>query len=159
MAEQIDDLDRAILDILQKDGRTPASQIAEQVGLSRPAVAERMEKLERARVILGTTTVVSPVATGFNVTAFVSARRAGYLDAKAAKALETFTRKKEVLEMHTVAGDDCYLMKLRTDSIQSLNGLVNSLTREPLSMVTRTTIVMETHCEKMGGVNLVGGDR
>jgi Lrp/AsnC family leucine-responsive transcriptional regulator len=60
----------------------------------------------------------------------------------------------EVLEMHTVAGDDCYLLKVRTDSIASLNTLVGRLKEPPLSLSTRTTIVMQTHCEKVGGIDL-----
>jgi Lrp/AsnC family leucine-responsive transcriptional regulator len=60
----------------------------------------------------------------------------------------------EVIETHTVAGDDCYLIKVRTDSIASLNTLVGKLKEPPLSLSTRTTIVMQTHCEKIGGIVL-----
>ena len=63
-------------------------------------------------------------------------------------------RSEEVLEAHTVAGDDCYLIKVRTDSIASLNALVSRLGAPPLSLDTRTTIVMQTHCEKVGGITL-----
>ena len=59
-----------------------------------------------------------------------------------------------MLEAHTVAGDDCYLIKVRTGSIASLNDLVSRLTAPPLGLSTRTTIVMRTHCEKIGGVVL-----
>ena len=155
MADKLDRLDRSILDILMEDGRAPAAQIAERIGLSRPAVAERMEKLEKARVILGTTAVINPLAIGNSVTAFVSARRAGSLDPKGAKALDKIMARDEILEVHTVAGDDCYLIKIRTDSIPSLNAIVTSFTEPPLSMATRTTIVMETHSEKLGRVDLV----
>jgi len=154
MVIDLDPTDRKILLELLHDGRTPASQLAERVGLSRPAIAERIEKLERAGVIRGTTVVVNPLALGQSVTAFVSARRPGSFDAKGKKAFAELLVKDEVLEMHTVAGDDCYLIKLRTDSIPSLNALVNEMTRDPLGMSTRTTIVMETHCEKVGGIDL-----
>ena len=63
-------------------------------------------------------------------------------------------KSDEVLEVHTVAGDDCFLIKVRTDSITSLNTLVQKLTVPPLGLITRTTIVMETHCEKVGGITL-----
>jgi hypothetical protein len=56
-----------------------------------------------------------------------------------------------------VAGDDCYLIKVRTDSIGSLNAMVSKLTAPPLSLSTRTTIVMQTHCEKVGGIRLGEG--
>ena len=64
MAVDLDELDLRILTLLLRDGRAPASQLAEQVGLSRPAVADRIEKLERQGVIRGTTVVVDPVAVG-----------------------------------------------------------------------------------------------
>ena len=154
MAVELDDLDHRILNLLLRDGRVPASQIAEAVGLSRPAVAERIEKLERNGVVRGTTVVVDPAAMGDHVTAFVSARGPGLVSEKARKAFDALLQRAEVLEAHTVAGDDCYLLKVRTDSMASLNSLVSSLTAAPLSLTTRTTIVMQTHCEKVGGIIL-----
>ncbi len=154
MAVDIDPVDLKILTLLSRDGRAPASQLAEEVGLSRPAVADRIEKLERSGVILGTTVVIDPSAVGKNITAFVSCRGAGQLAPKAWKAFQTVLQTDEVLEAHTVAGDDCYLIKVRTGSIGSLNELVSRLTAAPLSLSTRTTIVMRTHCEKIGGVIL-----
>jgi Lrp/AsnC family leucine-responsive transcriptional regulator len=153
MASTLDDVDSRILELLLLDGRAPASQIADQVGLSRPAVAERIEKLERQGVIRGTTVVVEPAAVGREITAFVAARGAT-LPAPAWKKFRELMRGDEVLEVHTVAGDDCFLIKVRTDSIQSLNALVSRLSAPPLSLATRTTIVMETHCEKVGGITL-----
>lgn len=155
-SEELDPKDLEILRILAGDGRITSSKIAEQIGLSRPAVSERMEKLERKGVIRGTTVIVDPAAFGRNVTAFISARHSSALDAKAWKAFQKVMRREDVLEVHTVAGDDCYLMKVRTDSIQSLNELVSELSAPPVALSTRTTIVMETHCEKVGGVVLTG---
>ena len=56
----------------------------------------------------------------------------------------------EIVEAHTVAGDDCYLIKVRTSSITTLNALVSKIIA--LGLATRTTIVMKTHIEKLGGV-------
>jgi len=157
MAVTLDDLDVRILGELVRDGRSPVSQLAEAVGLSRPAVAERIDKLERLGVIRGTTAVVDPNSVGKTVTAFVSARGSVQLTPKAKKAFDQLLRSDEVLEAHTVAGDDCYLLKVRTASIASLNALVGTLTAPPLSLSTKTTIVMRTHCEKVGGI-LLGED-
>lgn len=153
MAVVLDDIDRRIVDTLLRDGRAPAAQIAEQIGLSRPAVADRIEKLERQGVIRGTTAVVEPGSIGKDVTAFVAAR-GGTLSPKAWSLFRELMAGDEILEVHTVAGDDCYLIKVRTDSIPSLNALVSRLTAAPLSLMTRTTIVMQTHCEKVGGIVL-----
>lgn len=154
MAVDLDELDLRIVGLLLRDGRTPASQIADQVGLSRPAVADRIEKLERLGVIRGTTVVVDPESIGRKVTAFVAARGSVHLTPKALKMFRDIMALDEVLETHTVAGDDCYLIKVRTDSIASLNTLVGKLKEPPLSLSTRTTIVMQTHCEKVGGIVL-----
>ena len=155
MAVDLDRQDLQILTMLLRDGRTPASQIAEQIALSRPAVADRIEKLERQGVIRGTTVVVDPVAVGREVTAFVAARGGNSkVDPKAKKAFEALMKSDEVIEAHTVSGEDCYLIKVRTDSIASLNALVSKLGAPPLALATRTTIVMQTHCEKIGGITL-----
>ncbi|MBI2212718.1 MAG: Lrp/AsnC family transcriptional regulator [Acidobacteria bacterium] len=152
MNERIDDIDRKILAILATDGRTPAAQIAEQVGLSRPAVALRLERLERDKILLGTAAVVDPEALGLGITAFIAAQLPTPLDTKGRRAFDELMDRSEILEIHTVAGNDCYLMKVRTGTIASLNELVSSLAKPPLSLSTRTTIVMQTHCEKSGGI-------
>jgi Lrp/AsnC family transcriptional regulator, leucine-responsive regulatory protein len=149
----LDDLDRELLSLLIADGRTPVAQIADRIGLSRPAVADRLAKLERLGVIRGITAVIDPAALGRSVTAFITARTSGFTNA-AAKRFDQLMLREEILEAHTVAGEDCYLLKVRTDSIGSLNALIQELSNPPLSLVTRTTIVMETHCEKVGGVDL-----
>ena len=155
MAVELDDLDLRILTLLLRDGRAPASQLAEEIGLSRPAVADRIEKLERQGVIRGTTVVVDPASMGKEITAFVAARGGSWrLDAKTKRAFDALLKTDEVVEAHTVAGDDCYLIKVRTDSIASLNALVSRLGEPPLALSTRTTIVMQTHCEKVGGITL-----
>src|SRR5438128_436115 len=134
MAVELDDLDLRIVAALLRDGRLPASQLAESVGLSRPAVAERIDKLERNGVIRGTTVVVDPTTLGRGITAFVAARGAA-LPPEAKQAFDDLLiGSDEVLEAHTVAGDDCFLIKVRTDSIASLNKLVSSLSAPPLSL-------------------------
>lgn len=153
MAVELDELDLRIITLLLKDARTPTAQIAEQIGLSRPAVADRLDKLERQGVIRGTTAVIDPTAIGRGVTAFVAAR-GGHLSGSVWKKFRELMNRDEVLEVHTVAGDDCFLLKVRAASIGALNTLVQQLTEAPLSLATRTTIVMETHCEKVGGIDL-----
>lgn len=154
MAVELDEFDLHIVDTLLRDGRAPAAQIAEQVGLSRPAVADRIEKLERQGVIRGTTVVIEPRMIGREVTAFIAARSTTLSPKAWTHFRELMTTDDEILEVHSVAGDDCYFIKVRTDSIASLNTLVSRLTSPPLSLSTRTTIVMQTHCEKVGGIIL-----
>lgn len=158
MFDELDSLDRQILAAMQADGRAPVAQIAERIGLSRPAVADRIDRLERLGIIQGTTTVVHPAALRRDVTAFISARRSAPRDAKFDRAFQALMECDQVREIHSVAGEDCYLLKIQTESIRTLNELVSSLTAPPLQLNTRTTIVMATHCEKVGGVVLTGGE-
>jgi Lrp/AsnC family leucine-responsive transcriptional regulator len=153
MAVELDELDLGIVNLLLRDGRTPTAQIAEQIGLSRPAVADRLDKLERQGVIRGTTAVIDPSMIGRSITAFIAARGPS-LSSAARKKFRELMRREEMLEVHTVAGDDCYLIKVRAGSIGELNTLVQQLTVAPISFATRTTIVMQTHCEKVGGIDL-----
>jgi Lrp/AsnC family transcriptional regulator, leucine-responsive regulatory protein len=152
MNGRIDETDARILEILEQDGRAPTARIAEQVGLSRPAVAERIARLESAGVILGVAAVVDPVARGLGITAFVSARSNDEPAGKQLKAFAAFVRRPEVEEAHKISGDDCYLFKIRTSSIDSLNEIIVELASAPLSFNTRTTIVMDTYCEKSGRI-------
>jgi Lrp/AsnC family leucine-responsive transcriptional regulator len=156
MYDALDDFDHKILRELQADGRAPVAQIAERVGLSRPAVSDRIEKLEVAGVICGTTAIIHPAALRRDITAFISARRAqsGQGDQKFEKGFRALLAREDIREVHTVAGDDCYLIKVQTDSIGSLNDIVRLMNGGPLQLSTRTTIVMATHCEKLGGVVL-----
>lgn len=152
MNGRIDDIDARILEILEEDGRTPTARIAEKVGLSRPAVAERIAKMESSGVILGVTAVVDPEKRGLGITAFVSGRASDEPEGKRRKALEKFVRRSEVEEAHKVAGEDCYLFKVRTSSIEALNEIVSTLASAPILLATRTTIVMDTYCEKAGRI-------
>lgn len=158
MADDLDPIDHAILEILSRDARTPISKVAESVGLSRPAAGDRIEKLTRRGVLCGTTAVLDPFAIGLDVTAFVFARGSTLEDEAAAKFAEILGQP-EILEAHSVAGDDCYLIKVRTDTIQTLNTILSSINGPPLSLSTRTTIVLATHCEKVGGISLPREDR
>src|SRR6202171_3740902 len=138
--------------MLLSDGRASATESADKVRPSRPAVADRIEKLERNGVIRGHTVVVDPKAVGKGVTAFIAARKAVGVDGKAWKLFQQVLRSEEVLEAHTVAGDDCYLLKVRTDSIGSLTSVLTSLTAPPLSLPTAPTLLAGTHFEKSGCV-------
>lgn len=146
--------DLKILAILLKDARTPHAQIAEEIGLSRPAIAERIKKLEQAGVIKGYSAVINPEAVGKAVTAFISAKYPGVIDAAVIDALKDLVHHTDILEIHSIAGEDCFLIKVRTDNMQTLNQIINFLKEPPLTMTTKTTIVLERYFEKNGHVQI-----
>ncbi len=139
----IDGIDATILNILQSNARTSNAEIARQVGLAPSAVFERIRKLEDKGVIEGYAARVNPRAVDLSLLAYIFVRA----DEKG--GWETTARRiaaiPEVLEVHDVAGEDCFLVKVRAVDTDALGRLL----RERLSRIetitsTRTTIVLET---------------
>jgi Lrp/AsnC family leucine-responsive transcriptional regulator len=137
----MDELDYRIVDLLQRDGRATQLELSRAVGLSQPAVAERIRKLEEREVITGYTARVDATKLGKDITAFIG------VSIEHPKYFEGFARKvlamPEVLEAHRVAGQDSYLLKVRTSNTRTLDSLLVETLRT-ISGVTRThtTIVL-----------------
>ncbi len=137
----MDELDHRLVDLLQRDGRATQLELSRSVGLSQPAVAERIRKLEERGVITGYTARVDAAKLGKDITAFigVSIEHPKYFDGFARKVLAM----PEVLEAHRVAGQDSYILKVRTRNTKTLDALLVETLRV-ISGVTRThtTIVL-----------------
>jgi Lrp/AsnC family leucine-responsive transcriptional regulator len=137
----LDDTDKKILDIVQKDGRTSNVEIARQVSLAPSAVLERVRKLEERGVIRGYSASVEPKAVGFGLTAFVSVRTNECGDGTD----ELLAQITEVLEVHDVAGEDSYLLKVRAADPEDLGVLLKEKIKSiPTVVTTRTTVVLQT---------------
>jgi Lrp/AsnC family leucine-responsive transcriptional regulator len=154
MKIELDKIDQVIVDHLERDARMSISDLAGIVDLSRPAVSERIEKLQKQGILKGYTAVFDYDALGTPIIAFVAARHPGLMG-KAENAIYELYRKKEILEVHGVAGEDCLYLKVRVKDIKELNDLVRGLQQPPLSMETKTTIAMNTYFEKVGGIVLM----
>jgi Lrp/AsnC family leucine-responsive transcriptional regulator len=139
----VDPLDLRILEILQTNARETQAEIARDVGLAPSAVLERVRKLEARGVIRGYSALVDPRALALPLLAFVAVRSDEVgADDHVAQLLSEFP---EVLEVHHVAGDDCYLMKVRARDAEHLGLLLRTkFARIPGVRSTRTTIVLET---------------
>lgn len=143
-----DDIDLQILELLQANARIGNAEIARQVGMAPSAVLERLRKLEKKGILLGYETRLEPHAVGLGLLAFVMVKtneRAG--DVSAGPALAAIP---EVLEVHHVAGEDCYLLKVRAPSPEALGRIL----RDKFGAIrtvssTRSTIVLETIKEEI----------
>jgi Lrp/AsnC family leucine-responsive transcriptional regulator len=155
MKIELDKIDQIIVDHLERDARISISDLAGIVDLSRPAVSERIEKLQKQGILKGYTAVLDYEALGTPIIAFVAARHPGMLMGKAENAVYELSRRKEILEIHGVAGEDCLYLKVRVKDMKELNDLVRGLQQPPLSMETKTTIAMNTYFEKVGGILLI----
>jgi Lrp/AsnC family leucine-responsive transcriptional regulator len=139
----IDELDCQIARLLQDNARTAQVDIAREVGLAASAVLERIRKLESRGLVQGYAALLDPRAFGQGMLAFVAVRSAEPPgEDRVAKHL---ARLPEVLEVHHVAGEDCYLLKVRARDAAH----VGELLRKRIGRIkgvtsTRTTIVLET---------------
>lgn len=139
----IDELDTAILMMLQENARVSQADIARAVGIVPSAVLERIRKLEAKRLIKGYAAQIDPDAVDRSMLAFVAVRTADRPgETRVARAVAAVP---DVLEVHHVAGDDCLLLKIRARNPSHLSQIL----RDRLGPIdgirsTRTTIVLET---------------
>lgn len=142
----INETDKQILRILQENSRTTNAEIARQVGMAPSAILERVRKLEERGVIKGYGAQLAGHTIGRGMLAFIFVRLEDMVgESKAAKAL---ARIPEVLEVHHVAGEDCFLVKVRAASTEALGRMLS----EQIGTIkgvrsTRTTIVLRTEKE------------
>ncbi len=136
--ERLDDPNRALLALLQEDGRLSIAELGPRVGLSSPAVAERLQRLQRSGVITAFRAEVDPRALGLGLSAVVRIRPApGQLRNVAEAARAT----AEVVECHRITGDDCYVMTAHVRDIAHLEEVIDRFT--PLGQTT-TSIVQSS---------------
>ena len=148
----IDEIDTQILNLLQENGRLANAAIAEQVGLTTSTVFDRIKRLEKRGVIQRYVAVVDPAALGKPITAFVrlvvgADTNDDYLASKRQFA-EVCLAEPDVLECHTVAGEDCYILKVRAANTGQLEALIERLRSQATITRTTTNIVLSTFKEE-----------
>ncbi|MBA3659632.1 MAG: Lrp/AsnC family transcriptional regulator [Gemmatimonadales bacterium] len=152
MADLLDPTTRHLLRLLAANGRVSYQALADQVGLSRPAVMERVKRLEESGYITGYAARLDRAKSGYPITAFVAVRYGAAAHAAEAAAIGALEASPNVLECHHVAGEDCYIVKVAATSLESLEGVLRTLRGSDRSVTTRTTIVLSTVFEKPGVV-------
>lgn len=147
---ELDAMDRRIIRILAQDGRASYQAIADEVGLSRPAVMERVKRLEEGGYILGYRVQLDRTKVGLPVTAFVAVRYGVSDYVGDEPRMREMEKHPGVLECHHVAGDDCYILKVIAPSLDGVQEILRDLRGPNVQMNTRTTIVLSTLFEKPG---------
>ncbi len=143
---EFDAVDRSILEILQEDGRASHAGIAKRVGLSAPAVGERVRKLEQQGVIRGYHADVDPLALGLGISAFVAITPQPRKPAQ--QLVDRLIQQPEVEELHAVAGTYSFIIKVRVPSTAALDAFLDRLfTMEGVER-TETTMVLRTNLER-----------
>ena len=144
MTVDLDSVDLKILNLMQVNARISNADLARELEMAPSAVLERVKKLEQKKVILQYTTSINPAAVQQKLLAFIFIRsKEGFTCST--QTADALAKIPQVQEVHHVAGEDCFLVKVRTEDSASLMELMrNSLKKIPDILSTKTTIVLET---------------
>ena len=142
----LDEMDKKILTVLQEDARMPNKEISNRVNLVPSATSERLRKLKERGFIKSFETRLDTEKIGYGLVAFVFVKTSEM--AHGSHIGEQLAKVPEAQEVFNVAGEDCYLVKIRTKNTSSLGRIL----REKIGIIpevlsTRSTIVMESYKE------------
>ena len=138
----INHIDKEILTLLQEDARISNAEIARRLGMAPSAIFERIKKLEKKGIIKGYHASLCSEATGLGLLAYI------FIDSREPIGVsdigEKLTAIEEVQEVHHVAGEDCYIVKIRATNTEDLWEIMKEKLAHIGSIQTRTSIVLET---------------
>jgi len=119
---EIDDINRLLLVELQDNARLTVAELGRRVGLSSPAVAERLGRLEDEGVIKGYRTEIDPRALGYSLSAVIRIRPA---PRELKKVAELAQRTPEVVECNRITGEDCFIFRLHLRDVEHLEEVID----------------------------------
>ncbi len=140
----LDAINRRLLSELQENARLSLAELGRRVGLSSPAIAERLQRLEALGVIRGYRAEVDPAAVGFSLSAIVRIRPA---PRQLAKVAELARATEEVVECHRITGEDCFLLTAHVRSVAHLEEIID---RFVIYGQTTTSIVQSSPVPRRG---------
>ena len=150
----IDDTNLWLMAELQADARLSLAELGRRVGLSSPAVAERIQRLEQEQVILGYHARLNPRKLGMGLTAVIRVRPAGR---QLRQVGELAKKTPEVVDCRRITGDDCYIVTAHVRSVEHLEELID---RFAAHGQTTTSIVQSAPVDSRGlALNEDGSDR
>jgi Lrp/AsnC family leucine-responsive transcriptional regulator len=141
----VDAIDRRLVELLRTNARLSYAELARQVGLSAPAVHERVGKLETSGVLRGYHADVDPEAVGLGVTALIGIVQDSTADME--QLMRTLSDTAEIESCYFMAGEESFLLKARVGTIAELEHLIVRLNRTVGVARTRTAIALSTKWE------------
>jgi Lrp/AsnC family transcriptional regulator, leucine-responsive regulatory protein len=141
----VDEVDRTLIEALRAHGRTTFAELARRVGLSAPAVHERVGKLEAAGVITGYHASVDPTALGLGVSALVGVLQGDRADSD--RIFDALRGMPEIEDCWFVAGEETFVVRVRVPDVAALEQTIGALNRIRGVARTRTTVVLSTRFE------------
>ncbi len=141
----IDATDKKILTILQKEGRVTNAKLAQTVGLSPPAVLERVRRLENSGIIEKYVAILDREQSGFNIQTIVMVCLSHHQISSLQNVKERLTQMDEVLECHQLTGEVDFLLKVVVKDMASYTDFVNNkLSCIPGIQNVKTSFILET---------------
>ena len=139
----IDKVDHKILEILQNTGRDSASHIATEIGMSVPAVSERIHKLEQTGVISGYEAIVDPKKVGLDVAAIITlvSESSRHFE----EVVQLANRASEVVQCFTTTGSGSHLLIINTENSESLELLLKEIQAWPGVLRTETQLILSSY--------------
>ena len=147
----LDQIDKHLVERLQVDGRQTTSELAHDVGMSVPAVAERVRKLHESGVIRRFTADVDPKKIGMDVGAYITliSESSAHYD----EVIKRAQAQPEVLEIMSVTGEGSHMLLVRTESTSTLENLLGQIQSWPGVTRTETRIIL-THYKEHGVIRV-----
>ncbi|MFZ3568587.1 Lrp/AsnC family transcriptional regulator [Streptomyces sp. BH097] len=140
----MDDIDRKLIAVLQRDATTAYAALGKEVGLSAGAAHERVRKLRERGVVRRTTVDVDPAALGQGVLAYVMVESSAWMG----DAADAFAAIPELVEAHVIAGSASVLVKVRSATTEQLQDVLRRLYGIEGVSGTQATVVLETFFER-----------
>ncbi|HDZ35919.1 MAG TPA: Lrp/AsnC family transcriptional regulator [Thermococcus sp.] len=140
----LDEIDRKILSILQKNSRTPLREISKEVGLAESTIYERIKKLKDRGVIKRFTVILDPESLGFHILAFILIKSKAGMYSHVANELRKYP---QIVEIYETTGDYDMLVKIRTSGSDELNEFLDTIGEIDGVVATHTMVVLKIHKE------------
>ena len=147
----LDERNAKLLRLLRDDPRMGISEMARRVGMSAPAVRERVQRLEEVGVIRGYRLEIEPRALGYPICAFVRVRP---MPGKIAKIAELAQRLPQVVECHRITGEDCFILRVYLESLDDLDRILDRF----LDVGQTTTSLLQSSPVPLRDLPLPGAD-
>lgn len=140
---KLDQIDRRILNVLKLEGRSSASFIAEEIGMSIPAVTDRIKKMQDSGVIMGFTTLLDHRKVGLDVSAFItviSESSSHYSD-----VVSEVNKQSEIVQCYTTTGNGSHVLLAITKNTHTLEKLLRVIQGWPGVIRTETQVILSSY--------------
>jgi len=142
---RLDEIDQAIVESLQSEGRIALAELGRRLALSQPAMSERVKRLEDKGVIVGYGARIDPSALGLSTSAII---RVKTTHAHIRHCLDLFATMPEVVEVHRVTGEDCFIVRALVPAPGGLERIVDALAR--YGSVTTSVVLRSEPAKTIG---------